>query len=513
MDRRFGYHDIIAGISVALVLIPQSLAYAEIAGLPPYVGLFAAALPPIAAAIFASSPYLQTGPVAMTSLLTFGALAQVPGLETGSDEYLKLAALLALLVGVFRLALGAVKGGFVAYLMSQPVVIGFTAAAAILISASQFPRIVGVVAGDGSLLGEAFRALLSPGSWDSGAVALSLLTFGVIIGGRRLHPLFPGVLVAVVVGIVYANVAEYSGLVVGAVPAGLPPLSLALPWSASVGLLVPAIVIALVGFAEPAAIARTYATQDRQPWSPDREFISQGVANLASGLSGGFPVGGSFSRSSINRLAGGRTRWSGAITGLTVFAFLPFASVIERLPTAILGAIVIAGVYKLIRLVSIARIVRYSRLQALVAWATFTLTLVLSPRIDQAVILGIGLGVVVHLWREMRVDIRTWVVEGSIHLQPRGVLYFGSAPALGDRLASEMAEHPQLERVVIELQRLGRIDYTGALALKQAVDDAVAADLTVTLAGVPAHSRTTLGRVWESELPEEDLLGVRPKEE
>ncbi len=201
--------------------------------------------------------------------------------------------------------------------------------------------------------------------------------------------------------------------------------------------------IALVGFAEPAAIARTFATQDRQPWSPDREFISQGIANLASGLSGGFPVGGSFSRSSINRLAGGRTRWSGAITGLTVFAFLPFASVIEQLPTAILGAIVIAGVYKLIRLVTIARIVP-----------------LLTPPGDG------GMGHV-HTHPGALTSHRsgghsrhrprggwstsgercgstseTWVVDGSIHLQPRGVLYFGSAPALGDRLAAEMAEHP-----------------------------------------------------------------------
>lgn len=503
----------IAGVSVALVLIPQSLAYAEIAGLPPYVGLFAAALPPIMAALYASSPYLQTGPVAMTSLLTFAALSALPGVAVGSAEYLKLAALLAILVGVFRVALGAVKGGFVAYLMSQPVVIGFTSAAAILISASQFPRLVGVDSEGGKLLAEAFRALSSPGEWNLAAVALSALTLVLVVGGRRLGALFPGVLFAVVIGTIYATLAEYSGEIVGAVPAGFPPISLALPWGSVVDLVVPAIVIALVGFAEPAAIARTYATQDRQPWDPDREFISQGIANLASGISGGFPVGGSFSRSSITRLAGGRTRWSGAVTGLTVLAFLPFAGVIEQLPTAVLAAIVIAGVYKLIRLVTMGRILQYSRLQAMVAWATFGLTLALSPRIDQAVIVGIGLGVAVHLWREMRLDMRSWTTEGTVHLQPRGVLYFGSAPALGDRLAVELAEHPEARNVVIELQRLGRIDYTGALALKQAVEDAMAAELEVRVAGVPAHSRKTLSRVWEGELPEQGLGQQRPDEE
>lgn len=283
-----------AGVSVALVLIPQSLAYAEIAGLPPYVGLFAAALPPIAAAVFASSPYLQTGPVAMTSLLTFGALSQIPGVEPESAEYLKLAALLALLVGVFRVALGAVRGGFVAYLMSQPVVIGFTSAAAILISGSQLPKALGVTSSGGSLLAEAFRALTTPSLWNLTAIGLSALTFLLVVGGRKLHPLFPGVLVAVVIGIAFATVSSYAGPIVGSVPAGMPPFSLSLPWGSTLILVVPAIVIALVGFAEPAAIARTFATQDRQVWNPDREFISQGIANLASGLSGGFPVGGSF---------------------------------------------------------------------------------------------------------------------------------------------------------------------------------------------------------------------------
>lgn len=506
---RFGIHDVIAGISVAMVLIPQSLAYAEIAGVPAYVGLFASAVPPIAAAFFASSPYLQTGPVAMTSLLTFGALSQIPGVEVASSEYVKLAALLAILVGLIRLVLGVVKGGFVAYLMSQPVVIGFTTAAGILIAASQLPRALGIESGDGSLLAEAFRALATPGEWLGTAVALSAVSFVLVVGGRRVHPLFPGVLAALILGIAYATFTDYPGSTIGLVPAGLPPFSLALPWGSTPVLVVPAIVIALVGFAEPAAIARTFATQDRQKWDPDREFLSQGVANLAAGISGGFPVGGSFARSSITRSAGGRTRWSGAITGLTVLAFLPFASVIEKLPNAVLGGIVIASVYKLIRLTSLIKILQYSRLQAVVGWATFGLTLALSPRVDQAVVVGIGLGVAVHLFREMRVDMRSWVTEETVHLQPRGVLYFGSAPALGDRLTTEIAEHPEVERVVIELQRLGRIDYTGALALKQAFSDATSAGLVVSLAGIPTHSRKTLARVWESDLPEQDLTQQR----
>ncbi len=508
--RRGAAADLIAGISVALVLIPQSLAYAEIAGVPAYIGLFAAALPPLAAAFLASSPYLQTGPVAMTSLLTFGALAGMA--PVGSDAYIGLAALLALIVGIVRIALGWMKAGVVSYLMSQPVLLGFTTAATVLIAASQLPKALGVADGSGSLLGNAWRALIEPSAWHVPAVTLTALTVAVVVGGKRLHPLFPGVLVAVIAGIVWSTLGTYDGSVVGAIPAGIPTPSFDFPWGSAVDLIVPGIIIALVGFAEPSAIARTYATQDRTSWNPNREFVSQGVANLASAISGGFPVGGSFSRSSINKQAGGRTRWSGAVTGVTVLAFLPFAFVVEPLPEAVLGAIVIAGVYRLVRIATMVRLARYSRLQAAVAWSTFALTLLLAPRIDQAVIIGILIGVAVHLWRELSVDIRSWSAEDKVHLQPRGVLYFGSAPVLGDRLNQELATHPEATTLVVELQRLGRIDYTGALALKQAADDATAAGLQVVVAGVPAHSRRTLTRVWETELPEVALDEVRRPE-
>ena len=505
--RRFGIPDVIAGISVALVLIPQSLAYAEIAGLPSYIGLFAAALPPIAAALFASSPYLQTGPVAMTSLLTFGALAGLAPL--GSPEYIGLAALLALIVGVVRLILGWIKAGVVAYLMSQPVLIGFTSAAAILIGASQLPKALGAPGGDGSLLSEAFEAIIHPASWNLTAVSISVVSLVLVIAGRRAHALFPGVLVAVIAGIVFVRLAGYDGSVVGHVPTGLPPFSLALPWHSAVDLIVPGIIIALVGFAEPAAIARTLATQDRTSWNPHREFISQGVANLAAGISGAFPVGGSFSRSSINKMAGGRTRWAGAITGLAVFAFLPFANLVETLPEAVLGAIVIAGVYRLVRIPTLVKMWRYSHLQAAVAWTTFLLTLWMAPRIDQAIIIGILVGIAVHLWRELAIDVHSWIEADAVHIKPRGVLYFGSAPILGDTLIAEFAAHPEAQRLVIDLQSLGRIDYTGALALRQAALDAESAGVSVSLAGVPDHSRQTLTRVWESPLPEESPADPR----
>ena len=189
-----------AGLSVTLLIIPQSMAYAELAGLPSVHGLYASALPLLAAGFFASCPYLQTGPVALTALLTHGALVTIA--TPGSGEYAGAAALLALVVGVTRLAIALVRAGKATYLMSQPVVRGFTSGAAILILLSQFPSTLGLsAAGEAGLVGNTVRVLSSPGSWNLAALALTVLTVAITLQARRIHPLFPGALVAVLGGV------------------------------------------------------------------------------------------------------------------------------------------------------------------------------------------------------------------------------------------------------------------------------------------------------------------------
>ena len=388
--------DVLAGLSVAMVLVPQSMAYAELAGLPPHLGLFASALPPILAAFFASSPYLQTGPVALTSLLTFGALAGLA--ETGSTDYIAMAALLALLVGMTRLLLGLLRLGIVTYLMRDPVVTGFTSAAAILILASQLPKALGVTTPNGGVLWQAGWSLSNADQWELTSVAISVVTLGLVLAGRQVvHRLFPGALLAVVGGVVISRLTDYDGPVVGDVPTGLPSLSANLPWGSTGSLLVGSVLIALVGFAEPASIARVFASQDGQRWSADREFVSQGVANIASAVSGAFPVGGSFSRSSLNRMAGAQTRWSGLVTGVAVLAFLPFANVLAPLPRATLGGVVVAAVIGLVRPVALVVTVRQSPANALVAWSTFAATLALAPQVEQGVLVGILLSLAMGL--------------------------------------------------------------------------------------------------------------------
>ncbi len=486
--------DLVAGVGVAFILIPQALAYADIVGVPAAHGLFASALPPIAAALVASSPYLQTGPVAMTAFLAFGALGSLA--EPGSPEYVGLAAVLALLVGAIRLVIGFAGLGAVSYFMSRPVLTGFTSAAALLIIASQLPAALGSAAQDSGLVQDAAWVLAHPASWDWPTGAIAAASAALLLVTRRISPLVPGVVLAVGLGLAWSHLAGFDGAVVGDLPSGLPPLSLSLPWSRAGELLLPGVVIALVGFAEPVAIALAYAAQDRSRWDANREFVGQGLANLAAGISGGFPVGGSFGRSAVNRLSGAKTRWSGAVTGATVLAFLPMASVLDELPRAVLAGIVIAAVVPLVRLGRIVGIARYSPVQGAVAATTFVLTIALAPRIDEAVLLGIGLGIVVHLVRELRVDVAATVDGETLRIAPAGVLYFGSAVQLSERLLDLIAEHPDVRRVVFDLEGIGRLDYTGAMTLKGLGDDARRAGLDVEVARVPPAARRIVDRVW-----------------
>lgn len=447
--------DLIAGVSVALLLIPQSVAYAQIADMPAVTGLFASALPLIVAAPLASSPTLQTGPVALTSLLTLAAL-QGAGFSALDPQYVTLAALLAVLVGVFRLFLGLVRAGWMAYLISEPVLTGFASAAAVLILTSQLAKSFGnsTLTPSGTPLPRAWWALTHPGTWSTSAIVLSIVTLAVMLGGRRLGKLFPGVAVAVLIGLIFSWFIDDPGLTVGepnGIPEGLPTLSLDLPWAETGTLAIGAFVIALVGFAEPATIARIFAAKDSAPWNANRELLAQGLANFTSGLSGGFPVGGSFSRTAVNNLAGAQTRWSGGITGLVVLLFLPVAGVLDPLPQAVLGAVVIGSVLGLLNIGPMFRLLRTSTVDAALAWVTWGATLFLAPNVHYGVIVGLAATALAQLIRPLslvEVDSgagSTGSDTGADHdltVTTKGLLWFGSYRRLHDALATVIADNP-----------------------------------------------------------------------
>ena len=324
---------------------------------------------------------------------------------------------------------------------------------------------------------------------------VAVLASAVLLLGRRLHPLFPGVLLAVVAAILYGKYGGYGGPKLGPVHASFPPLTTSLPWRSLPHLVVPALVIALLGFAEASSIARTYAALDRKRWDADREFISQGVANLGAGMFGGFPVGASFSRSALNRLAGARTNASALVTGLTVLAVIPLGFLLTPLPRAVLAATVIVAVVPLIRLDRIVEIGRLARPQLTVTLTAFGLTLLLAPHIEWAILAAIGVSIAIHLWRELRLDVNISRQGHRLVAAPQGVLWFGNARVLQDRVIDFLSTQPDATELDIRLDGLGRIDLSGALALRTLAEDARRAGLTVSIGGAPRHASRVLARV------------------
>ena len=478
----------VAGASVAFIVIPQGLAYAEIAGMPPVTGLWAAGIPAIAAAIFASSRYLQTGPTAMTALLSFGAISAIA--IPGTPGFVGLAVLLALVVGVIRIALGLLKLGGLTDFMSSPVIAGFTSAAAILIIASQLPAVTGLSDAPTSLLGRLPDTLVRVSEWDLSALGLAVLAVGVIAASRRIGPLVPGVLIAVGIGTLIGGLSGSGGPQIGMVPEGLPELGLSFPWGRIGDILVPGIAIAVVGFAEPTAIARTMALEDREPWNASRELVAQGLASVSSALSGGFVVGGSFSRSAVNRMAGARTRLSGAISGLVVLAFMPFAGVLSTLPRSVLGAIVISATLPLVRPGALRRMASISRPQGFVGVSTLLATLAFAPRVDLGVVAGVVVAALTHIVREARsVVVDTRFADGTLELRPAGVLFYGSAGILSREILDLVAQHPLCVTVRLDLSRLGRIDYSGVSMLLETASQIEQAGIGVELLNIPDQAR------------------------
>jgi sulfate permease, SulP family len=490
---RIGTGDLIAGVTVAMVLVPQSLAYAEIVGVPPIHGLLAAVVAPLAAYWFASSGAMQSGPTAMTAVLTFGVLAtQLP---VGTPEYNGAAALLALLVGLIRVTLGMVRWGALAFALSQPVLRGFTLGAAVLIVASQVPGALGVTPDGLHLIPRAARSLVDVGAWSPGAALTTVLTVGGILLARRIHPLIPTALLAVALGTLVSTLSGGAlGPVLGRIDFVLPTVGFGLPWTLVPQLLLGAAVIALVGFAEPTAIARRYARPGRR-WDPNRELISQGLSNVAAGLVGAFPVGASFSRSALGQLAGATTRAAGLVTGLVALALLLVAPLLAELPRAILSGVVIAAVLDLMRLQPLTDIWRLGRTQATIAWTTAGLTLLLEPRIDQAVLAGVAVAVVLHLLRQSQLDIEYESVGGRHRVTVHGVLWFASSVQLEDAMRALWQRYDDDRPWVIDLRGVGRIDLDAALALGTLRDQAAGLGQTLTFEGLDPRTVDRLARL------------------
>lgn len=396
--------DALAGITVGLVLIPQAIAYATLAGMPPVTGLYAAMIPSVIGILWGSSPLLASGPVALTSLLTFAALQ--PLAEPGSNHWVTLAIWLALYAGLIQFLLGALRLGVIANFVSNAVITGFINAAALIILVTQLPPLLGL-AGGGSLAN--LYGLLDHLRQPS-AAWLWTLVFGLgsvllLFAQKRYAPRLPGVLIVCVLATLVSALVDFQalgGAVVGDIPAGLP----ALAWPPSLALethraLLPAaMIIALISFTEAMASARTIAAPDGRLWNQNQELIGQGLAKMTSGLSGAFPVSGSFSRSALNLYVGARSGWSALFaSACTLICLLFFTGSLHHLPKAVLGAIIVVPVFGLIKPRAFLRLGRASLDDGIVGVATFIVTLVSVPYMHWGVLTGFMLAILFFLYR------------------------------------------------------------------------------------------------------------------
>ncbi len=373
--------DLAAGLTVGAMLVPQAMAYALLAGLPPQVGLYAATIPVIIYALFGTSRQLAVGPVAIVSLLTASALA--PLVAEGTAGYVSAAALLALMVGLVHIVLGFGRLGFMVNFLSHSVLVGFTAAAAIIIGFSQAKHLFGITTERKERFYETvvefFQNLTNTNSATLVLGMASLVTLYLL---KRLAPRIPAALVVVVGSILAVEVLdlESQGVrVVGDIPDSLPAFGLP-DFSGSLisGLATTALVITLVGFMESIAVAKVYARRHRYEVEPNSELIGLGAANVAAGLFGGYPVTGGFSRTAVNDTAGARTPLASLITAGIVLATIAFLTpLFASLPNAALGAIIIMAIIGLIDIAEMRHIAKVKKSDliglAVAFWATLAL--------------------------------------------------------------------------------------------------------------------------------------------
>ena len=494
-------NDLVAAVIVTIMLIPQSLAYAMLAGLPPQMGLYASILPITLYAIFGTSRALAVGPVAVVSLLTAASISRIAA--PGSEEYIFAAITLAFLSGVFLLALGIFRLGFMANFLSHPVIAGFITASGIIIAASQLKNIFGIEAHGHNLV-----QILSSMSGYLGEINWVTATIGILTAAflfwvrKGLLPLLRGLglpkrtaeiiaktgPVAAIVAttlLVWAFDLKSAGVkIVGAVPQGLPPLtvpgfSLEL-WTS---LLSSAVLISVIGFVESISVAQTLAAKKRQRIDPDQELIGLGAANIGAAFTSGFPVTGGFSRSVVNYDAGADTPAAGAYTAVgLMFASLFLTPLIFFLPKATLAATIIVAVLSLVDFSILGKAWRYSKADFIAVAATMFITLVVG--VEVGVITGVLVSILVHLYKSSRPHIATVgqvpnseyfrnVLRHDVITHPNILtvrvdesLYFANARFLEDYLFERVARRTELRDVILMCSAINAIDMSALESLE-----------------------------------------------
>jgi sulfate permease, SulP family len=489
--------DVQAGLTVAAMLVPQGMAYAALAGMPPVTGLYASTVPLVVYALLGTSGQLAIGPVAIVSLLTASTLAPLADGDPG--RYVTLAAMLALLVGAIQLLLGLLRAGRLTNLLSHPVISGFTSAAAIVIATSQLDKLFGLSIGSPEAWLERISAIVTTlPDTHVPTLLVGLATIGVLLLGRRLGPRVPTALIVVALAAAAVPALGLGSMgvsVLGDVPGGLPtPRLPTAPVDAIVGLLPGALIIALLSYLEGISVARAIAARTRDRIDPDQELIASGAANLAAGLFQAFPVAGGFSRTAVNHDAGARTPIASAVTALGVLlALLLLAPLFRALPEVVLAAIVLVAVSTLVSVRQAKHAWQVERTDGIALLVTFAATLLLG--VELGIGIGIAASLVLSLWRVGVPRLRVRSEPEALVIHVDGDLL----PASGVRLLETVEEYLDDgpipgRRLVLDLAGVPSADLSGIEAIG-AIDIACrAADVELQLVGVRAGVLSPLAR-------------------
>ena len=512
--------DLSAGVVVGVMIVPQAMAYAVLAGLPPVYGLYASIVPTVAYALFGTSRHMPVGPPALMALLTFSGVSALA--QPGTQEYVGLALLLALMAGALQLGLGLLRLGFVSNFIPLPVLSGFVYASAVVISLSQAAGLLGIPSGDERSTIGILAALVG----RIGQANLPTLVIGVggivaLVALARFFPRVPGALVvaAVSTAIVYAFGLQGAGVgIVGEVPGGLPGLSMPpLGLETVRGLLPAALAVALVGFVESVSVAKAVAAKERYKLESNAELRALGLANVAAAFTSGMPVAGSFSRTAVQYEAGARTQLASVITaGVVVLTLLFLTPLFYYLPDAALAAVILVAVFGLLDFRQARRIFEVSPVDGATLVITFLVTLLVG--VEEGILAGALFALLAFLRRtaypnvtqmgfvqEERafLDLERWPAAETypdvLILRFDATLYYANIPYLEEKLIELVAEKPEVEWIVIDCRGINAIDVTAVEGLEALVSGYRSRGVGILLTHVKLRVRERLAGAGWSE--------------
>lgn len=481
-------HDLLAGLTVAVMLLPQSIAYALIAELPPQMGIFAAIVAAIVGALWGSSNHLQTGPTNSASLLVLSTLIAVA--VPGTPAYLAAAGLLAVMVGVARLLLGLARMGVLVNFVSDSVIIGFTAGAGVLISANQLKHFLGVSLPSTPALFDTLAGVLRAlPQLNLPSLGLGLLTIAIILLVTKLRPRWPSALIGMTTAsaaVILLDLPSYGVQVLGVLPRSLPiPTSLPLTNLKLIGQMsAGALAISAIGLVEALSIARLVAAQSGQRLDSNQEFVGQGLANIAAGFLSGHACSGSLTRTAVNYSSGGRTPLASVFSGLWVFlALLLFAPLAAYIPNAALAGMIIVTAFQMINRREMERIVNSSFGDSAIMIATLLATLLLP--LEFAVLAGVIVSLARYLVKSSLPDVypvvpdenfQHFVRQDSHHpclqlgiITVGGSLFFGAVHHVEEAIRLNLEEHPEQRYLLLRMNLVDHCDISGIHMLESIV--------------------------------------------